>query len=160
MTPPGLFSRFRKNEIIASVQPGFIPSDTWAEKRLGPRRTRYLYPFKSMRKAGIHLAAGSDCPVEDPNPFRGVWAAVERPGLSATERLSVREALECYTTDAAYASFAEAHQGSLEPGMVADMLVLDRDPFNIAPADLLGTRVLQTFVAGEATLRRSRRARS
>jgi predicted amidohydrolase YtcJ len=150
---PGLIARFRKNGIVASVQPGFVPSDTWAEKRLGTRRIRYLYPFKSLTRAGVRVAAGSDCPVEDPNPFRGVWAAVERPGLPASERLGVNEALACYTTGAAYASFAEEYQGALEPGMVADMLVLDRDPFKSAAADLNRTRVLQSFVAGEAVLK-------
>ncbi len=153
LTSPNLLSRFRKSKIIASIQPGFVPSDTWAEKRLGPRRTKYLYPFRSMRRAGIRMAAGSDCPVEDPNPFRGIWAAVERPGLDASERIGVREALTCYTRGASYASFAEEYQGSLERGMIADMLVLDRDPFTCAPSELSKVKVLQTFVGGKATLK-------
>jgi len=94
------------------------------------------------------MTAGSDCPVENPNPFRGVWAAVARPGLPARERLTVHQAFSCYTTGPAYASFAEQFQGSLEPGMVADMLVLDRDPFTCPSADLARVKVLQTFVAG------------
>ena len=148
LTPPMLLRLFRERGVIASVQPSFIPSDTWAEKRLGPRRVEHLYPFKSMNQAGIRMTAGSDCPVENPNPFRGVWAAVARPGLPARERLSVHQALSCYTSGPAYASFAEEFQGSLQPGMVADMLVLDRDPFTCPSADLADVKVLQTFVAG------------
>ncbi len=148
LTPPMLLRLFRERGIIASVQPSFIPSDTWAEKRLGPRRVEHLYAFRSMNRAGIRMTAGSDCPVENPNPFRGVWAAVARPGLPARERLTVHQAFSCYTSGPAYASFAEQFQGSLEPGMMADMLVLDRDPFTCPLADLADVKVLQTFVAG------------
>ncbi len=153
LTSPRLLAKFRRNRIVASVQPSFIPSDTWAEKRLGPRRAKYLYPFRSMSRGGIRMAAGSDCPVEDPNPFRGIWAAVERPGLAANERISVREALTCYTRGASYASFAEEYQGSLEQGMMADMIVLDRDPFTCTRSDLGKVKVLQTFVEGRAVLK-------
>jgi predicted amidohydrolase YtcJ len=149
LIPPMLLRLFRERGIIASVQPSFIPSDTWAEKRLGLRRVEHLYPFKSMIRAGIRMTAGSDCPVENPNPFLGVCAAVMRPGLPARERLTAHQALSCYTSGPAYASFAEQFQGSLEPRMVADMLVLDRDPFTCTPADLANVKVLQTFVAGK-----------
>jgi len=150
LTPPKLLRLFRERRVIASVQPSFILSDTWAEKRLGPRRVGHLYPFRSMDRAGIRMTAGSDCPVESPNPFRGMWAAVARPGLPPSEKLTVHQALSCYTSGPAYASFAERFQGSLEPGMVADMLVLDRDPFTCPSPDLANVKVLQTFVAGKA----------
>ncbi len=152
ITPPALLPMFRKQKIIASVQPSFIPSDTWAEKRLGPRRVDYLYPFNSMIRAGIRLTAGSDCPVENPNPFRGVWAAAKRPGLPSNERINVHEALACYTSGPAYASFAEEYQGTLEPGKFADMLVLDRDPIRCPKGELADVRVLETFVAGSQLL--------
>ncbi len=149
LTPPKLVSRMRKNGIVASVQPSFISSDSWAEKRLGPHRVRYLYPFRSMLRAGIRMAAGSDCPVEDPNPFRGVWSAVARPWLGAGEKLGVGEALACYTSGSSYASFSEDYRGTLLPGMVADMVVLDRDPFKCPVDELLKVKVLETFVAGK-----------
>src|SRR5712691_8092975 len=64
LTPPSLASRLRRDRIVVSVQPSFISSDSWADRRLGPNRVRYLYPFHSMIKAGTRMAAGSDCPVE------------------------------------------------------------------------------------------------
>ncbi len=155
LTPPTLISRLRRNRIVVSVQPSFISSDSWAEKRLGPRRVRYLYPFRSMLKAGIQMAAGSDCPVENPNPFLGVWAAVARPGLAAAEGLEVGDALACYTTGSAYASFSEEFRGMLLPGMIADMLVLDRDPFKCPVDELREVKVLETIIAGKRVFLRS-----
>ncbi len=149
LTPPRLVSRLRRNRIVASVQPSFISSDSWAVKRLGPRRVQHLYPFRSMIRAGIPLAAGSDCPVEDPNPFRGVWSAVMRPGLGPSERLGVGEALACYTAGSSFASFSEEYRGTLEPGMMADMAVLDRDPFHCPVDDLRKIKVLETLVGGK-----------
>ncbi len=149
LAPPKLVSRLRRNRIVASVQPSFIPSDSWAVKRLGSRRVQYLYPFRSMIRAGIPLAAGSDCPVEDPNPFRGVWSAVARPGLGPSERLQVGEALASYTTASCFASFSEEYRGTLEPGMLADMVVLDRDPFRCSVDDLRKIKVLETLVGGK-----------
>src|SRR5437879_8654529 len=93
--------------IIAYIQPRIIYSDKWAEDRLGYRRLPHLYPFASMTKAGIRLTAGSDCPVEDPDPFEGIWSAVARHGLDDSERLTVIEALIAYTSSAAYASFSD-----------------------------------------------------
>jgi predicted amidohydrolase YtcJ len=75
IAPPALLVRMRKLGLIASVQPRFIYSDSWALERLGQRRVQYLYPFRSMLRNGILLAAGSDGPVEDPNPMEGVWSA-------------------------------------------------------------------------------------
>ena len=102
-----------------------------------------------MIRAGIPVAAGSDCPVEDPNPFRGVWSAVARPGLGPSERLRVGEALACYTTGPCFASFSEEYRGTLEPGMLADMVVLDRDPFHCPVDDLRKIKVLETIVGGK-----------
>src|SRR5437660_11399240 len=87
----------RRLGIIASVQPRFVYSDQWANDRLGPERLSELYPFSSMSRAGIMLAAGSDCPVEDPNPFEGIWSAVSRPGLAKKARLTVGKVLVAYT---------------------------------------------------------------
>jgi predicted amidohydrolase YtcJ len=155
VTPAGLLSRMRRAGIVASVQPRFISSDTWAKARLGPLRVRHLYPFRSMLKAGITLCAGSDGPVEDPDPFLGVWAAVARPGLDSDERLSVGQALACYTTAPAYASFCEDSDGTLTPGSAADMVILDRDPFQCSRDDLQNVRVLETFVGGQRVFKRN-----
>jgi len=141
--------RMRRLGIIASVQPRFILSDSWAEARLGADRVRDLYPFATMLRSGVVLAAGSDCPVEDPNPFEGIWSAVTRPGLGDDEGLTVSQALEAYTRGAAYASHSENTNGVLGPGSHADFVVVDRDPFKVTPEELRRTRVLQTFVRGE-----------
>lgn len=141
--------KMSKLGIIASIQPRFIYSDQWARDRLGSRRLPRLYPFASMIKAGIMLTAGSDCPVEDPNPFEGVWAAVVRPGLPKNERLTVREAIADYTANPAYASFSEDRLGALTPGNVADMIVLDRDPYRSSLNSLRQTRVVRTIIGGK-----------
>lgn len=140
--------KMSKLGIIASIQPRFIYSDQWARDRLGSRRLSRLYPFASMTKVGITLTAGSDCPVEDPNPFEGVWSAVVRPGLPKNERLTVREAIAAYTTNPAYASFSEERRGTLNPGSVADMIVLDRDPYASSLNSLRETRVVRTIISG------------
>ncbi len=149
LTPLRLLARMRKCGIVASVQPRFIYSDNWAEQRLGSRRVHHLYPFRSMLRAGLFLAAGSDCPIEDPDPFEGVWSAVVRPGLASDERLTVGEALAAYTTGSAYASFSETEQGTLEPGKRADMAVLNADPFSCDPDALRKIRVVRTILGGK-----------
>jgi predicted amidohydrolase YtcJ len=135
--------------IIASVQPRFVYSDNWASERLGTGRLSQLYPFASMNKAGIMLTAGSDCPVEDPNPFEGMWSAVARPGLDKKERLTVDESLVAYTKNPAYASFSEGFRGTLSPGYAADMVVLDGDPYESNVESLRKIRVLRTIIAGK-----------
>lgn len=150
LTPPRLLRRMKRIGVVASVQPRFVYSDSWAVQRLGPRRVRHLYPFRSMLMAGLKMAFGSDSPVEDPNPFEGIWAAVERPGLSSKERLTVSEAFGCCTSGSAFASFSEGDVGMLLPGKRADMVVLDRDPFICNSAALRETRVLRTFVSGKS----------
>jgi predicted amidohydrolase YtcJ len=139
----------RRLGIIASVQPRFVYSDQWANDRLGPRRLPELYPFSSMGRAGIMLTAGSDCPVEDPNPFEGIWSAVARPGLNREEQLTLDEALVAYTKNPSYASFSEEIRGTLNPGNAADMVVLDQDPFESSPEALRHTKVLSTIIDGK-----------
>src|SRR2546421_356950 len=139
----------RRLGIIASVQPRFVYSDQWANDRLGQERLSELYPFASMSRAGILLTAGSDCPVEDPNPFEGIWSAVARPGLDKKERLTVGEALVAYTKNSAYASFSENFRGTLGAGNIADMVVLDRDPYESSLESLRETRVVRTIIGGK-----------
>ena len=148
LVPPGLMRDLAELGLVASVQPRFIYSDSWAEKRLG-KRISYLYPFKSMLQAGIHLAAGSDSPSDDPSTVEGLWSAVSRPGLPTGENLTPSEALSCYTTGASYASFSENEEGTLEAGKWANMTIVDHDPFESAPEELRKLRVVQTIVRGE-----------
>jgi len=148
LVPPGLMRDMAELGLVASVQPRFIYSDSWAEKRLG-KRISYLYPFKSMLQAGIHLAAGSDSPSDDPSTVEGLWSAVSRPGLPTGENLTPSEALSCYTTGASYASFSENEEGTLEAGKWANMTIVDRDPFESTPEELRKLRVVQTIVRGK-----------
>jgi hypothetical protein len=144
--------------IIASMQPSHAPSDMPMADRYWGRRSRYGYAWKSQLRAGARLAFGSDAPVESPDPFLGLHAAVTRRRLDGSpstegwvpeERLEITEALEAFTEGAAFAAAAEKQQGRLEPGFFADLIVVDRDPLAIPPEDLPALRVLGTMVAGK-----------
>ena len=149
LVPPQLIGKMANLGLVASVQPRFIYSDSWAERRLGTTRIEYLYPFKSMLRGGIHLAAGSDAPSDDPSPIEGLWSGVSRPGLSSTETLTTSQMLSCYTRGAAYASFSENDEGTLDVGKSANLTVLDRDPFESTSEALRKLRVVQTIVRGK-----------
>jgi len=154
---PADIPRFAQLGVIASMQPVHQTSDrTMAEARLGPGRLKGAYAWKSLIVSGAHLAFGSDTPVESPDPFAGLAAAITREdakgepfgGWQPQERVSREEALAGFTTGAAYAAFAEGKVGRLAPGLWADFILLDRDPLLATPAELRGTKVLETWVAG------------
>ncbi len=154
---PADIPRLAKTGIIASMQPTHQTSDrTMAEARLGPARLAGAYAWQTIARSGARLALGSDFPVESPNPFPGLSAAVSRQGLDGQpaggwrpeERLSFEQALAGFTRGAAFAGFAEDRIGSLDPGHYADFILVDRDPSQIAPMELARTRVLETWVAG------------
>lgn len=159
---PEDFGRFSAAGLVASMQPTHATSDMdWAEKRLGKERLAGAYAWKSLLAAGATLALGSDFPVEDPQPLLGLYAARTRQnaqgqpatGFLPSERLSPLEALEGFTTGAAYAAFAEARRGRLQPGMDADFVVLSVDPVDAEPSQLLGAKVLLTVVDGREVYR-------
>ena len=106
-------------------------------------------------KNGVVLAFGTDFPVEPITPFRGLYAAVTRRNEAGTQeflpeqKLTLNDAISAYTTGAAYAEFAEKDKGMLEPGKLADFVVLDRDLTKVPPAEILGTKVLRTVVGGQ-----------
>ncbi|MCY7338993.1 MAG: amidohydrolase family protein [Sphingomonas bacterium] len=149
--------RLAKVGIIASMQPTHQTSDrTMAEARLGPARLGGAYAWQTIARSGVILAFGSDFPVESPNPFPGLSAAVSRQdpdgqppgGWRPEERVSFEAALAGFTRNAAYAGFAEDRIGSLDPGKYADFILVDRDISQIPPGDLARTRVLETWVGG------------
>ena len=148
--------RFAKLGIVASMQPNHLLTDVnWAMKRLGAERAASSYAWRSFLDAGVPLAFGTDYPVEPITPFRGLYAALTRKNEAGTqeyfpdERLTIEQAIEAYTSGAAYAEFAEKAKGELVPGKWADLVVLDRDITQISPEAILGTRVLRTVVAGK-----------
>jgi hypothetical protein len=155
---PADIPRLAPAGIIASMQPTHQTSDRlMAEKRLGPNRLAGAYAWHTVVKTGAKLAFGTDFPVESPNPFPGLSAAISRQDLNGqppggwipSERLTLGQALHAYTRGAAYAGFAEQKIGSLEPGKWADFIIVDRDPTKVDPQSLAKTQVLETWIAGK-----------
>ncbi len=142
-----LISRMKKLGVIASVQPHFVISDFWVTDRLGLKRARWTYPFKTLIEKDVRTVSGSDCPVEPINPLLGIWAATSRDSFPE-ERISVDEALRMYTIDAAFASFEEDAKGSIEVGKLADLVVLSHDPRKVPPNKIKDIVVEMTFVGG------------
>jgi predicted amidohydrolase YtcJ len=154
---PQDFARFERLGVIASMQPYHAIDDgRWAEKRIGSRRARSSYAWRSMLDAGAHLAFGSDWPVAPLNPLLGVYAAVTRATLDGkhpggwipSERLTVVEALRAYTSGSAYAAFEEKEKGRIAPGLLADLVILSDDLFQIPSARIRDIRVEMTIVGG------------
>jgi predicted amidohydrolase YtcJ len=150
--------RLSKLGIIASMQPIHATSDMFAAEKYWGERVNLAYAWRTQLDAGATLAFGSDAPVEVPNPFLGLYAAVTRRRLDGQpgplgwhpeQCLSMQEALSAYTTGAAYAAGREDQLGRLSPGHYADLIVLEQDPFICSPDDLLTMRSTATMLAGE-----------
>jgi predicted amidohydrolase YtcJ len=144
-------------DVIAAVQPVHLCSDMSAADTFWGRRARYAYAFKSLQDAGALLVFGSDAPVEPMNPLYGLYAAVTRKNLEGKpeggwygqERLGRDEALAAYTRHPAMAVGESNTRGTLEPGKLADVVVLSADPFSVPEDALKEIRVRATVVNGE-----------
>nr|WP_208401937.1 amidohydrolase [Sphingomonas oligoaromativorans] len=156
---PADLPRFARNGIVASMQPTHETSD-WkmAEARLGPERLKGAYAWATMEAEHVPLAFGSDYPVESPNPFPGLAAAVSREdaqgqppgGWQPSEKITMPQALAAFTSGAAYAAKAEDRLGSLEPGHMADFVLVDRDPLTTTdPQAIRATQVQETWIGGQ-----------
>jgi predicted amidohydrolase YtcJ len=150
--------RFKAGGIIASIQPTHATSDkNMAGDRLGQERLAGAYIWKSLRDSGAATAGGSDFPVEPPNPFYGLHAAVTRQsrdnqplgGWMPEQKLSRDEALSLFTEDAAYAAHQENVVGRLLPGYYADFILVEDDYFTVPEQEIWKNKVLATFVAGK-----------
>jgi predicted amidohydrolase YtcJ len=155
---PADIERFAKLNVIASMQPYHAIDDgRWAEEVIGPERIKTTYAFKSLFDAGAKVAFGSDWPVAPATPLEGIYAAVTRrtlddknpEGWVPEQKITVEQALQGYTVNGAYASFEENIKGTLEPGKLADFVVLSDDITSIDPIKIRETRVLQTYVGGK-----------
>ena len=155
--------RFKTLGIIPSMQPTHATSDkNMAETRVGPERIKGAYAWRSFLHQGSRIACGSDFPVEAPNPFFGIHAAVTRQdaqgqpvaGWYPNQAMSLKEAFRCFTLDAAYAGHQENTLGSLEAGKQADFIVIDRDLFRMPTYDIHKTGVLETWVAGKQVFKK------
>jgi predicted amidohydrolase YtcJ len=157
---PEDYPRFRELGVIASMQPYHAIDDgRWAEGRIGPKRCASSYAFRSLLDAGAKLSFGSDWSVAPLSPIPGIDAAVNRRTLDGKhpegwfpeQRISVAQAIEAYTLTSAYAAFQEKDRGSLEPGKLADLVVLSRDILDEKERDHIAeTEVLMTMAAGKA----------
>lgn len=149
-----------KGGLVASMQPVHQTSDrVMAEARLGPDRLRGAYAWASLKRQGAVLAFGSDTPVERPNPWIGLAAAIWRQdetgapegGWQPQERVDRLTALAGYTSGAAWAGFAETRFGRIAPGQRADFILVDTDPMTASPDAIRRTKVFQTWVGGGKT---------
>ncbi len=160
---PQDFDRFARLNVIPSVQPYHAIDDgRWAEKTIGDR-IKTTYAFKSLFDANAKVAFGSDWFVAPPIPLEGIYAAVTRrtlddqnpDGWVPEQKITVEQALTAYTINAAYASFEEKIKGSLEPGKLADFVIIDQDLTKISPEKIREAKILQTFVGGKAVFQSS-----
>jgi predicted amidohydrolase YtcJ len=149
--------RFARLHVIASMQPYHCIDDgRWAEHRIGPERAKTSYAFRSLLDAGATLAFGSDWDVAPMSPLLGIYAAVTRRTLDGAhpngwipeQKITVAEAVHAYTMGSAYASFDEKIKGSIEPGKLADLVVLTDDIFSIDPVKIADTKVYATIFDG------------
>lgn len=160
---PSDIPRFAVLDVIASMQPYHAIDDgRWAEKVIGPERSKTTYAFRSLIDSRARLAFGSDWFVAPPTPLDGIYAATTRRTLDGKhpdgwvpeQKISVEDALRAYTSGAAYASFEEKLKGTLERGKLADFAIIDRDITRIPPEQIRDARVLMTVVGGRVVFER------
>jgi len=155
---PDDIQRFAIQDVIASMQPYHAIDDgRWAEDVIGAERINTTYAFESLIDSGAHVAFGSDWYVAPASPLQGIYAAVTRRTLDdenpggwvPQQKISVEQALRAYTYEGAYASAEEDRKGTLKPGMLADMVLIDRDLTRIEPQEIRDAVILKTIVGGK-----------
>ena len=165
---PADVPRFGQLGVIPSMQPYHAIDDgRWAEKVIGPERAKTTYAFRSLEDTHARLAFGSDWPVAPATPLEGIYAAVTRRTLDdkhpngwvPEQRISVEDALRAYTIGGAYATFDENNKGSLAPGKLADVVIIDRDLTKIPPPTIRDARIEYTIVGGRIVYARTEAAR-
>lgn len=160
---PDLIKRFAADRVVASMQPYHCIDDgRWAEPKIGHERARWTYAFRSLIDAGAVLTFGSDWTVAPLNPILGIYAAVTRRTLDGKnpngwipeQKITVEEALRCYTSNNAWAMFRESEIGKIAPGMLADIAVLSDDLFTMAPERIENVKVDMTIFDGRVVYER------
>jgi hypothetical protein len=155
--------RFAAQRVIASMQPYHAIDDgRWADRVIGPERSKTTYAFRSLLDAGATVAFGSDWFVAPPTPLEGIYAAVTRRTLDdrnpggwvPEQRIGVEDALRAYTAAGAYASYEEGEKGTLESGRLADLVLIDRDLTRVPPETIRDARVMLTVVGGQVIFER------
>ena len=153
--------RFRELDIIASMQPMHIADDVRIADRYLGERAKNAYPVNALLQEKVRVVFGSDMPVADPDPIKGMLAAVKRrylldptqPEWHPEHAITPLQALKAYTSDAAYASGEENLKGSLEAGKLADFTVITKDILNGSEADLYAAKVVMTILGGRIVYR-------
>ncbi|MFM8269376.1 MAG: amidohydrolase, partial [Pseudomonadota bacterium] len=152
-----LIRKMGKLGIIASMQPVHCSSDSsWVVDRIGKKRARFSYPWRTLLDTQVPLAFGTDSPIEDFTPWPGLFSSISRRSLNLSdanaffpeEKINLKEALLAFSQGAAYASFQETMLGSLEPGKWADFFVSDKNLRELLPEELLKQEVQATYFSG------------
>ena len=149
--------RMKELGLCANVQTIFIDYDSHiVHARAGEKLASTSYAFRTMKALGIPVSNGTDCPVEKPNPMRGLQCAVTRQPLDGSlppyrpeEAFTMEEALQLYTTAGAYASYEEDFKGRIQPGMAADFVILDKSPFDVPVQEIHKIRTVATYLGGK-----------
>ena len=160
LCPPALAKRIASLGITVVTQPPFIYYNAERYLQTVPEeQLRYLYPLRTLLHHGINVAGSSDCPIVPPNPLMGMYAAVSRRGetgdiVGGYEKIPLTEALRMYTQHAARAMFEEGIKGTITPGKMADLVVLNCDPTQLPPDEVKDLKVEMTIVDGQVVWKR------
>ena len=153
--PPHLAKQMKHLDMMVVTQPSFIYYQGERYLKTVPdEQLKHLYPIKTLLHHGIRVAGSSDCPIAPPNPLIGMYAAISRKNqagefVGKSQNISVMSALRMYTQNGAYALFEETVKGSISPGKVADLVILNGDPMRLPHDELLHLQVDMTIIGGE-----------
>ena len=162
---PADIPRFGSLKVVASMQPYHCIDDgRWAEKRIGRKRSETTYAFRSLLDSGAVLAFGTDWYVAPLDPVLSIYGAVTRRTLDGknpggwipSQKITVEEAVRAYTWGSAYAEFAEGVKGTITPGKLADLVILDRDIFRVDPVEIEKAKVRLTIMDGRVVYEKGR----
>ena len=157
LTREDQLARMKQLGMHAYAQTIFLDYDSHIVRaRVGDQLANTSYAFRTMKEMGITESNGTDSPVENPNPMRGLQCAVTRQPLDASippyrpeEAFTVEEALDIYTAGGAYASYEENFKGKIQPGMIADFVILDKSPFDVPAQEIHLIRNMATYLGGK-----------
>ena len=164
ITNPEILKKMKEQDVLAYIQPVFVDLDmNMVESAVGPERMDKVYAWKTMLDMGIHAVGGSDAPVVSFHPLENIFFAVTRQNLAGmpeegwipSEKMSVDEAVKLFTKYAAYASYSEEENGTIELGKKADLVVLDRDICEIDPSEIKDVEVDMTILDGNIVYQRN-----
>ena len=151
-----IFEKCRELGVVVASQPSFLYylGDSYYEN-VGPERSKWLKPHRAWIDSEVVVASGTDSPVTPYTPFPSLWASIARRTevkgtlMGDEQRITREEAIRMYTISGAYHTFEECHKGSIEPGKLADMIVIDRDILACPEDDIKDTKVLRTILGGK-----------